>query len=137
LPDIQWEAKIAGPKGQPLLDTVLDQNLDQLVNFATHDKGNILDLVITNCSENILSVTNHGKLGNSHHCVIETLVDVVIKKKQQMRQVLCWDKADWDTMRLEMETIDWDWLFANNNVEENWLAFKNKVMDCAERNIPR
>jgi hypothetical protein len=40
-------------------------------------------------------------------------------------------------MRLEMETIDWDWLFANNNVEENWLAFKNKVMDCAERNIPR
>jgi hypothetical protein len=137
LPDIQWEAKIAGPKGRPLLDTVLDQNLDQLVNFATHDKGNILDLVITNCSENILSVTNHGKLGNSDHCVIETLVDGLIKKKHQMRQVLCWDKADWDTMRLEMETIDWDRLFANKNVEENWLSFRNKLMDCAERNIPR
>jgi hypothetical protein len=42
LPDVQWEAGAAGPKGQPLLESVIDNELAQLVNFTTHAKGNIL-----------------------------------------------------------------------------------------------
>jgi hypothetical protein len=38
LPDISWEAGTAGPKGRQLFNTVEENGLVQLVNFATHSK---------------------------------------------------------------------------------------------------
>jgi hypothetical protein len=51
MPDVDWEAGRYDPKGRQLLETVLEEELQQMVSFLTHTKGNVLDLLITNCPE--------------------------------------------------------------------------------------
>jgi hypothetical protein len=107
------------------------------VNFATHNRGNILDLVITNCSERILSVTEFGKLGNSDHCIIKIVAELDFDKQQQRRQIMCWERANVECMRMEIEAVDWDEIFKDGNAEENWNSFRKILTDCTERNIPK
>ena len=57
--------------------------MEQLVHFPTHVKGNTLDLVITNCSEKIISVVDEGRIGKSDHCTLLVEMEInVIRKKQ-------------------------------------------------------
>ncbi len=63
MPDIDWREERAGARGRPLLETVLEEDLQQMVSFPTHTKGNILDLVIINCPEKVLDVSDVGRPG--------------------------------------------------------------------------
>jgi hypothetical protein len=69
MPDIDWATGRTDAKGRDLLEAVEEQNMEQLVRFSTHSKGNTLDLVITNCPERVVSISNEGRLGKSDHCI--------------------------------------------------------------------
>jgi hypothetical protein len=56
LPGIVWREEQADAKGRELLETIIEEGLQQLVSFPTHIKGNMLDLVITNCADRVLEV---------------------------------------------------------------------------------
>ena len=58
LPDICWSS-LSGqcPRSNLLCDFVFESNLTQLVNFPTHIKGNILDLLLTNNEDLINNLT--------------------------------------------------------------------------------
>ena len=56
LPDINWLDGTSTSRGRRILETMLEEDLAQLVNFPTHVKGNILDLVSTNCPDKVISV---------------------------------------------------------------------------------
>lgn len=61
LPRIDWEHEQAkDARARALLSTVMEEGLDQLTTFRTHVKGNILDLLLTNCSDKILNVSEVG-----------------------------------------------------------------------------
>ena len=61
IPQVDWEEmRATGPRGQELLNVILEEELEQLVSFPTHDKGNKLDLVITNMANNIIAVSEDG-----------------------------------------------------------------------------
>jgi Endonuclease-reverse transcriptase len=81
LPDVDWLSNRAGGMAKHLLHNMQQNNYEQLINFPTHDKGNILDLVVTNRAEKILSTAEGGKLGNSDHSIIEIVVDIGRKKR--------------------------------------------------------
>ena len=73
-PKINWEngggSGGGGGGGAIFQSAVHENNLAQLVEFSTHTKGNTLDLLITNMSNNIISVSNSAPVGKSDHCVI-------------------------------------------------------------------
>ena len=50
-----------------MLETMEEEGLEQLIMFPTHTKGNVLDLVVTNCQEKIVGVNDAGRLGRSDH----------------------------------------------------------------------
>jgi hypothetical protein len=133
MPDIDWEAGTSGPNGRSLLTTVQENNLDQLINFRTHIRGNILDLVITNCADKILATNEAGKLGNSDHCIIETVINAGCEPAQCMREIICWNQANFENMRDELSLIDWQAEFVNKNTEECWTIFTEKLK--AVRNL--
>jgi hypothetical protein len=137
LPDISWEAGTAGPKGRQLFNTVEENGLVQLVNFATHSKGNVLDLAIANCPERIISISENCKLGNSDHCIIELLTNIDIPAQQQSREIICWDKANLPAMRSQMDQINWEVHFCNKNAEQCWATFREILTRCADEHIPK
>ena len=70
LPGINWETLTTDKKGEGILEACLEMGLEQLINFPTHNKGNILDVIITNRSDCALNITDVGLLGKSDHCMI-------------------------------------------------------------------
>jgi hypothetical protein len=50
-PDIKWRAGQSDPKDIYISN---GSGMEQLLDFSTHNKGNILDLVLTNCTGKIL-----------------------------------------------------------------------------------
>jgi hypothetical protein len=70
MPNIDWVEEKIDAKGRELLETVTEEGLQQMVSFPTHTKGNILDLVITNCAERVIDIEDMGRLGRSDHCMI-------------------------------------------------------------------
>jgi hypothetical protein len=94
LPEINWETKTSGARGRPVLEAAMDQQLTQLIDFATHIKGNTLDLLLVNCPERILSVSAAGRLGKSDHEIIlfEAMVTKIEGQKQECNERLNWKK---------------------------------------------
>jgi Endonuclease-reverse transcriptase len=80
LPGINWATGTADGQGRRLLDVLEAGSMTQLVDFPTHRKGNVLDLVITNCNEKIKSVRDIGCLSTSDHCMI--MIDIETKAKK-------------------------------------------------------
>ncbi len=58
-----------------------DQLLVQMVEFSTHNRGNILDLVLTNIPERVIVFTDNSRLGRSDHVML--MVSVQVGKVQQ------------------------------------------------------
>lgn len=92
LPGIDWTRGTSDKKGRKLLDTVSEQSLIQLVDCPTHDKGNILDLLITNCPEIVLNISSETKLGKSDHCVLNVELDVNIERNITVSSKPNWSK---------------------------------------------
>ena len=135
LPNIDWSSGRADTKGRRLLDTIEEEGLAQLVDFTTHDKGNMLDLVITNCADKVLSVSDDGKLANSDHCIISIELSIPSKKRIQKRSPN-WSKANYLEMKHHLQHINWRGNLNNVSVEEDWNFFKNTLAEAVKRFVP-
>jgi hypothetical protein len=85
LPEIDWARKTSGNRGKKFLEATINANFEQLVTFPTHNKGNTLDLVLSNCPARIQSVEEAGKLGNSDHVAIEINVEINVERAEIMK----------------------------------------------------
>jgi hypothetical protein len=52
-----------------------------MVDFPTHIKGNVLDLVITNIPERVMEIIDNGRLCSSDHVML--MISVQVGKVQQ------------------------------------------------------
>ena len=60
LPEIDWQAGQARGSSKKVLEAAEDKLLEQLIDFSTHIRGNILDLLLTNLPERFLEVEEVG-----------------------------------------------------------------------------
>ena len=136
LPHIDWTTGQADSKGRRLYEVVMEENVEQLVRFPTHDKGNILDLVLTNMASNIISVMEDGKLGKSDHCVIITEVRIPKKSEKNRKKILNWKKADYHQIKEYLAKVDWNEVLTRQSVNEAWEAFKNEIKIATAKFVP-
>ena len=137
LPGINWEELTANSgKGAQFLDACMERGLEQLISFPTHNKGNILDLVLTDNHGNVHSVAPHGRLGRSDHDMIVIRIDVGKKHKKQPERTKNWRQADWEKMKMEMGQLDWLVEMEALGTEEAWRLFKTTVQDLVDKHVP-
>ena len=133
LPSIDWQLGTSDTKGRRLLDVVEDCGHSQLVNFPTHNKGNCLDLVITNCSDKIISVYDDGVLGNSDHCIIGLDLNVYYKFPTKKRSPN-WNKVKTEVIRKSLSEVDWHRKLVGPSTEGDWQKFKN-ILSVTVKNM--
>ena len=108
LPGINWKNLTSDTgKGAQFLDACTERGLNQLVHFPTHNKGNILDLVLSDTPDSVHSVASHGRLGRSDHDMIVVRINVGKRQKKLPELTKNWRKADWEKMKYEMGQRDW------------------------------
>jgi hypothetical protein len=90
LPGVDWTTGHCRANEKQVVETIEEKLMVQVVDFPTHIKGNILDLVITNVPERVLEVREEGRLGKSDHSilVVEMSVGKGGVKKDESRQDL-------------------------------------------------
>ena len=54
LPDINWDTGEASARTREFKEAVDDAHMEQMVNFQTQVRGNMLDLVLTNIPERVI-----------------------------------------------------------------------------------
>ena len=136
LPGIDWTRGTSDKKGRKLLDTVSEQSLIQLVDCPTHDKGNILDLLITNCPEIVLNISSETKLGKSDHCVLNVELDVNVERNITVSSKPNWSKMDEDGLKKYLRGQNWQVILRAEDVEENWAKFRSILNAGVSKFVP-
>jgi hypothetical protein len=137
MPGIRWKEWTSDARGREFMETVAEVGMEQLIHFPTHTKGNILDLVVTNCPERIVNVSDMGRLGKSDHSMILIEVEMTPEKKRTVQSGMNWRKADSEGMRYELENEGWEELLRNAGIEEAWSIFRRRLEEMIEKYVPR
>ena len=126
---------------QKFIDSFAELGLNQLINEPTHIKGNTLDILLTNFENTIMNV--HVKDKNSfcfsdHYPVEFTLKENIRRKKGPKRKFYNFKKADWDSLKNSLSSINWfDLLTKTANVESSYKIFKSTLFSHIEKYIPK
>jgi hypothetical protein len=136
LPGINWEDGSSDSKGRPVLETAAEHGLHQMVDFATHIKGNRLDLILTNCPEKVLDVSDEGRLGRSDHVIMLLKIAKSVEVKNSKKEIICWKKGRYENINRNLYLIDWEGELSNMNTEESWNKFKNILSEQVKDEVP-
>jgi Endonuclease-reverse transcriptase/Reverse transcriptase (RNA-dependent DNA polymerase) len=128
LPSVDWEAGTARNNEKIVLETAEDMFLQQLVEFSTHIKGNILDLVLTNIQERIIEIKEEGRLGKSDHVMITTEICVTSSMQHQAVETRPdWARADWAGLKQQLRNWNWRADMYGQDAEKSWTTMRVKL----------
>lgn len=136
MPGVDWERGRGEGAARGLVDVIQQEGLQQLVRFPTHTKGNILDLVITNCADKIIDIKDAGRLGKSDHCMLNIRVLVEWSGSLGQANRLNWRRANYPKMRQELEGVKWDTELWSRSVEEAWRYLVGEINNSVKRHVP-
>ena len=137
LPDIIWSEMISAARGRRVLMTAQTENLEQLVDFPTHTKGNILDIILTNCADRVISISDGGRIGKTDHCILNIEVRVKFVKSTDKVTRSNWTKADMEGLRKLLSKINWPSIFEGKVVDEAWKSFRATLDTAIAKFVPR
>ena len=135
-PHINWELMSGNSQATDFIEIINEKFLTQHVTFPTHDGGNTLDLVLSNIPNRVESVTDCGKLGNSDHVIISSVVKFDLISNVPSHTVWDFRKANFEGMRAEIAKIKWNEILIND-VDSDWEVFKNRFNDMCQKFVPK
>jgi len=125
---INWETMSSSASGNQhkidtrfidcIQDSYLVQHIDEPTRWRGADQPSLIDLVITNEENMISNLEYHAPLGRSDHavitmklnCYVESNIEMVTRKKYHL--------ADYNSMRENLKTENWDELLSGKTAEE-------------------
>ena len=116
-------------------DNLLHQHVKEFTRFKKNEKST-LDLIFTKEEEDVKNINVIQPLGKSDHGVV--LGDFICKWKSRVepKKRRAYYKGDYNSMKDELNQIDWVEEFTGKNVQECWDKFKAIVMSLTEKYVP-
>ena len=141
LKDVCWSTLESNtPIEQSFVDSFVDLGLIQCIAQPTHQKGNILDLVLTNSESSIhnLQILDKDCVCKSDHFPIKFEIKIKVCKKKQVKRV-CYNfkKANWDRLNMDLCHTNWNAMLNCCEPEIGWKKFKHRLFELADRHIPK
>ena len=136
LPGIDWANHCADSKSSDFFNAINDNFMTQMIDFPTHVKGNILDLLITDVPDTIVNIEDIGRLGKSDHCMIlfEAAFNHDLSYSEEM--IPDWSKANLDNINQDLSSIDWYSELKDLDTVEALNYFNHKVDETVLKNVP-
>ena len=124
-PSINWQTLLGTSETSSLFcDFVYDNNLDQLVTEPTHVKGNILDLILTNVSDNIQDVSVYSRKIplSTDNFIISCSIQVTTRSqaKANCYYVYNFSKADFAGLVSHLLDYKFDYCLSSSDMEFVW-----------------
>ena len=144
-PRIEWKeglGNIAGSNpNEDLFISCLNENfLIQMVDSPTRIREgqghNILDLVLTSNQHILNSITYDTPLGKSDHVSLVLDLNLYANAPRPVTTRRLWNRANFDKMRADMESVDWEKELKEATVEEAWDIFSSSIEATMRENLP-
>jgi hypothetical protein len=136
LPDIDWQTGAAGSRASDaIVEAATAAGLRQLVEFPTHTRGNVLDLVITNVPERVENVREGGRVGRSDHVVVQCELAMVRNSSNRIK-VKNWNKAEWTSIRDGIKNTAWPTTTDGTTAEEAWQQLRDRLEELTAAHVP-
>jgi hypothetical protein len=133
-PDINWSSLTANsPFSKSFCDFVFHHDLEQHINFPTHNGGNILDIVLSKHSVSVFNVCLHSQnCPVSDHFPISFTVPMSIKHFVHPTSNLPtmfydFSKADYSSICSFLLEYDFSQLYQSTNIESIWALLKEAI----------
>ncbi|KAF2362525.1 Endonuclease/exonuclease/phosphatase [Trinorchestia longiramus] len=135
LPHINWTTRQSQAPGSKLIDVMSTNSQQQHDNEPTRE-NNILDLVMTTTDLSINGLEVTDKIGD--HQMIDFSLEVQDPTTRiQNKQVLDHKQANFELMKEELGSHNYEVLMSNKNAEECYMILKEKIATATEHHIPR
>ncbi len=142
--NIDWEAFNTPHDSDSIeskfLECIKDCFLHQHVYSPTHYRGNqtanVLDLVFTNEETMIEGVDLISPLGKSHHSGLLFLFKCYSIRDHSITTKPIYSKGDYDKIRNELGSIDWEKELKGKNTNETFLCIKTRIEEQIFKHIP-
>lgn len=134
-PHIDWTTLASDNKSRSFVDMITDKSLSQLVDFPTHIRGNILDLILTNQPDSFISVENLGNLHNSDHVMLLAEYDFDVQPSTTEQMIPDWRNLDEQGFNNYLQGFDWQQVITGS-VENSWTKLKDVINNGCENFLP-
>ena len=143
LKEIDWKNQIvnalethfASDFYDKLNDLFLTQHVHEPTRFREGQRPNILDLVITNDEKLVENLSINPPIGVSDHVVINFELDIDTYSKTNTSGYAYY-RGNYEEMREDIESLDWEKKLLNKNVQESWHIFSSAMSGLVERHVP-
>ena len=86
----------------------------------------MIDLISSQDDQTIIKITTSAHLGKSHHKVLRFHYTVGNNSKNERPRYL-YHRANYDSMKLELQRVDWYEVFYNYSSTESWGKCKGII----------
>ena len=121
------------------IDTFNELGLTQCIEEATHAKGKVLDLLLTNHLQLIsnLSILEQNSTCKSDHFPITFEVKTKVKrKKPTKRKIYNFKRANWEALNDDLCNVNWDAMLNSAEPDLAWSNFKGSLFYHVNKHIP-
>ena len=125
---------------QMFLEEFLRLDLVQCITSPTHNKGRILDILLTNSENHLnnISIISDQQFCKSDHFRISFDVKFKIKRKRPIKiKSFNFKRANWDILNEELKSINWVSVLDSLEPDIAWLRFKNTLNYYLDLHIPK
>ncbi|KAF2364031.1 hypothetical protein FHG87_005208 [Trinorchestia longiramus] len=132
---IKWTTRQSQAPGTKLIELVNTNSLQQHVNEPTR-RNDILNLVMTTTDLSINDLEVTEKIGD-HQKIDFTFEIQDPNTRTQHKQVLDYKRANFELMKEELGSRNYEVLMSNKNAEECYMILKEKIATATEHHILR
>ena len=111
----------------------------QVIAKPTHNKGKILDILLTNSPQCLSEVVveEENKMCLSDHLPISFKIKANVKRnKSSKRKIHNFKKADWEKLNDDISKVNWEQLLNSSDVEVCWTKFCMKFWTLVNKHVP-
>ena len=138
LPGINWTSNMATTSTEEdYLEIFQDCFFQQMVEFPTHTRGNVLDLILARDPSEIHDICNLKEEAISDHFPILIQLNTFSSNKAEPKPCYKYNKMNTEGLRDFLLSINWNAEFSNNSPEQMWFKFKNTVLEAMEQHVPK
>ncbi|XP_045122826.1 uncharacterized protein LOC123511207 [Portunus trituberculatus] len=106
------------------------------VTFQTHERGGLLNPVLSDLPEERILCQQRDKVGSSDHHVVLTKIQLhVAREKAAPRTIWLWEQASWHDMRGALSATDWQTVLTGD-AEEMAHALTSILATLQDRHVP-
>ncbi|XP_042858570.1 uncharacterized protein LOC122244672 [Penaeus japonicus] len=122
---------------QTAFDTLLAvYDLNNHVDFPTHQSGSSLDPVVTDLPPHLISCAPLGYVGSSDHLAVLTKIKMKkVREEDCTRTLWKWDSANWTAIKTSLARFNWDHII-QGNVNHQVISFNETVTSLIEEFVP-